>query len=106
MLEKELDKLESEGIISKTDKCEWATPIVSVLKKNGDVRICGDYKGTLNQVLEEEYYTLPRVEDMMANLDQGEKFSKIDILQAYVTLPIQQECRHLTTINTHKAIGL
>ncbi|GFO22206.1 phospholipid-translocating ATPase [Plakobranchus ocellatus] len=76
MLEKELDKVEGEGIISKTDKSEWVTPIVPVLKENGDVRICGDYAVTLNQVLGEEYYTLPRVEDMMANINKVKNSQK------------------------------
>lgn len=42
-VEKELEKLESEGVISPTNYSEWAAPIVSVSKKNDSVRICGDY---------------------------------------------------------------
>ncbi|XP_011883709.1 PREDICTED: uncharacterized protein LOC105570867 [Vollenhovia emeryi] len=35
LVEQELDRLESEGILEKVDSSEWATPIVPVLKKNG-----------------------------------------------------------------------
>jgi hypothetical protein len=50
-VEKELEKLERDGIISKIEMSDWAFPIVPVLKKDGSVRICGDFKVTVNQVL-------------------------------------------------------
>jgi hypothetical protein len=47
----ELDMLEAEGTLTKVQHSEWATFIVPVLKNNGSVRICSDYKVTLNPVL-------------------------------------------------------
>ena len=42
-VEKELDRLEEVGILKKVDHSEWAAPIVPVPKKDGTIRICGDY---------------------------------------------------------------
>ena len=36
--------------ISPVQFTEWATPIVPVVKQDGSVCICGDYKCTVNQV--------------------------------------------------------
>jgi hypothetical protein len=55
-VEKELVRLEKEGTLTKVNHSEWATPIVPVLKKNGDIRICSDFKVTVNPVLKVDQY--------------------------------------------------
>ena len=47
----ELDRLEKQGIIRKVDSSDWAAPIVAVPKKDGQFRLYGDYKVTINQAL-------------------------------------------------------
>ena len=54
LVEKELDRLEAASILRKVDYSDWATPIIPVPKKDGQLRICGDYKVTVNQALETE----------------------------------------------------
>lgn len=49
---KELDRLESIGVLERVKSSEWATPIVTVPKKDGGIRICGDYKVTINPCLD------------------------------------------------------
>ena len=53
-MEAELNKLEENGVIVKVDHSDWASPIVVVPKADGSVRICGDYKETINQVVDDE----------------------------------------------------
>ena len=48
---KEIERLERAGILEKVDHSEWAAPIVPVPKKDGKIRICGDYKVTINPYL-------------------------------------------------------
>ena len=100
-MELKIQKLEDEGIITKVTNSPWATPIVPVLKSCGRVRICGDYKTTINPNLIPESYTLPRIDDIFANLGRGEKFTKIDLTQAYLQCELDEESKKLTTINTH-----
>ena len=47
----ELERLEKEGIIRKRQFSEWAAPIVPVLKDDGTVIVCRDYKVTANQAV-------------------------------------------------------
>ena len=58
----ELDKLVQDGVLEKVDYSEWATPIVPIPKKDGSVRVCGDFKVTVNPQLEFDQYPLPRIE--------------------------------------------
>ena len=51
-IEQELDCLETMGVIEKVRYSEWAACIVPVVKPDNSIRVCGDYKVTVNSVLE------------------------------------------------------
>ncbi|XP_049520472.1 uncharacterized protein K02A2.6-like [Dermacentor silvarum] len=86
----ELAKMEQLGIISPVTTSEYATPAVPVIKQDGSIRICGDYKTTVNPCLEVDRYPLPKVDDLFTALSGGKHFSKIDLNRAY-----QQDLRYL-----------
>ena len=103
-IETELQRLQSQGVIDPVLSSDWAAPIVPVIKKDGTVRICGDYKVTINKELERDVYPLPRVEDLFSSLSGGTLFSKLDLAHAYQQLVLDEESRKLTTINTTKGL--
>ena len=47
---------------------------------------------------------MPKIDDIFANLAGGQKFSKVDLRQAYLHLPMDEESMKLPTINTHKGL--
>lgn len=100
-VERELERLEAEGTIRKVEYSDYGTPIVPVIKKNGEIRICGDYKVTVNPKLMREPYPLPRIEELFAALSGGEQFSKIDLTHAYQQLLLEEESQACTAITTH-----
>lgn len=63
IVDKELAKLEAEGVISSVSYSDWAAAIVCISKKGNSVRICGDYKVNINPWLEVEQYPLPRTQE-------------------------------------------
>ena len=103
-VETELTGLEKDGILSKVEYSEWATPIVPVVKRNGSVRVCGDFKVSVNPVLLTEQYPVPRIEDIFANLAGGKHFSKLDLRQAYHQMEVTEASKKFLTINTHKGL--
>lgn len=103
-VEKEIDRCEAEGIITKIENSEWGTPLVCVLKENGKVRVCADYRCTVNQFLEEVQYPFPRIEELFQALQGGTLFSKIDFTNAYNQLELDPETGMRLAWSTHKGI--
>ena len=103
-VEQEIDSLVQQGILVKVDYSEWATPVVPIQKSNGRVRLCGDFKITLNPNIHIDNHPLPTIDELFANMAGGEKFSKIDVSQAFLHMEIKSEDTHLVTLNTHKGL--
>ncbi|XP_055908516.1 uncharacterized protein K02A2.6-like [Eupeodes corollae] len=103
-VEDELEKLVASDILEPVDTCEWATPIVAVRKRNNQVRICGDYKATVNKFLNIDEYPLPSIDELFTSMAGGKKFTKIDLSKAYLQLEIHPDDRDYLTLSTHKGL--
>lgn len=68
------------------------------------MRICGDYKLTVNAVSKTDHYPIPRIEDIFASLSGGKAFTKLDLEHAYQQVPLTEEAQKYTTVNTHKGL--
>lgn len=52
-MSKEINRFVDQKLIVPVEKSEWSTLIVLMVKEgNGKIRLCGDYKITLNTFLE------------------------------------------------------
>jgi hypothetical protein len=103
-VDKEIDHLQREGVIEKVTNSPWAAPIVPVVKPNGSIRLCGDYKVTLNKYADNEQYPMPKIEELLSKLGGGKEFSKLDLRTAYHQVELDEKSRVLTTINTPKGL--
>ena len=103
-VEAALKKFEADGVIKPVQFSQWAAPIVPVVKSDGSVCICGDYKVTLNCVAKTDTYTLPKIEDPFASLSGGKFFSKMYLASAYLQISLNEQLKEYTTINTHKGL--
>ena len=88
-------------MLEKVTHSDWASPIVVIPKKDGRTRICGDYKVSLNPVLDINQYPLPRPEDLFTSLSGRQCF---DLKHAYNQLELDEKSQQLVTINTHKGL--
>lgn len=99
----ELDGMLRAGVIEPVDTSDWATPLVIVHKPDGSLRICADYKVTLNKMLYVDKYPVPKVDDLFSRLRGSKYFTKLDLSQAYNQI-LLDETRNLTVINTHRGL--
>ncbi|XP_011859723.1 PREDICTED: uncharacterized protein LOC105557164 [Vollenhovia emeryi] len=88
----------------KINVSRWATPIVPVLKKNNQVRICGDFSVMLNPNLIVDELPLPTTNELFTSMEGCTIFSKIDLQNAYLQLEVSKEDCELLTLNTHRGL--
>lgn len=99
-VEAELNRLEKEGIIEKVERpTDWCAPMVPVLKKNGNVRICVDLK-KLNEAVKREHFMLPNLDDISPRLAGSTLFSKLDASSGFYQIPLHPDSCGLTTFIT------
>ena len=103
-VEEELKRLEEAGIIRPVSHSDWAAPIVVVPKNNGELRICGDFRLTVNKASALEQYPLPKIDELLTRLSGCAVFSKLDLRQAYNQVELTPESQKLATINTSRGL--
>lgn len=99
-----MDWLEKTKVITKVERSEWAVPIVIVPKSDKSIRICGDFKVTIYQSVEEGIYPLPNTEDLFTTPAGGTSFRKFDLSQVYQQLQLDTDSEKYLTINTHHGL--
>ena len=100
-VEEALWKQVEEGELEQVDRSDWAAPIVVVKKKDGEIRICTDFKRTINPHLQEKTFPLPTPDEVFSTLANGESFSKLDLARAYKQIEVEESSQPYLTINTH-----
>ena len=85
-VDKELDKMEADGIIEASDN-PWSSPLVIVTKKNGDLRVGVDYRA-VNEVMRTvllplSAVPLPKIQECLDSLSGSKYFCTMDLAQGY-----------------------
>lgn len=104
MVETELKRLLTAGIIYPVHNPVASCSIVPVLKPAGSarpIRICGDYSLTLNKIIDPDRYKLPKLEEILQSIPNSKYYSVIDLEDAYLQMALTEESQKLTCISTH-----
>ncbi|KAF2885752.1 hypothetical protein ILUMI_20421, partial [Ignelater luminosus] len=86
VMDEELDEL--DRVIALIENSDWDSPLVPVIKENGKLGLCADYKITVNKHIKYIKYPLPRIEELFAALQGDEQFTKLDLKSAYNQLEL------------------
>lgn len=100
----EIDRLVEVGVIEPIPFSNWATPIVPVPKKNGSIRLCADYRLTVNTATETDTYPQPTINESLSELAGGTVFTKLDLKEAYTQVKVTENTAKILTINTPKGL--
>ena len=91
-------------ILSKVEFSKWAAPPVYIRKKSKEIQVCADFSTGLNVALKDYHYPLPSPEEVFNKLNGGKVFSKIDLSEGYLQIPIEENISTLLCINTHRGL--
>lgn len=97
---KEIDAKIASGLYTQVEYSEWASTTHVVAKKNGKIRITGNYKPTLNPRMIIDEYPIPRAEHLFNQMKGATIFCHLDITDAYSHLTVDEEFSHALTLNT------
>ena len=103
-VDNELSRLQEEGIMSPISNSPWAAHVVPVLKNDSGIRLCGDYKLTVNRAASMDTYPIPSIHSLFSNLAGSIIFSKLDMSQAYAQLCLDDQSKQFTAINIHRGL--
>jgi hypothetical protein len=97
-LKRQLDDMLSKGFI-RPSTSPYGAPVLFVRKKEGDLRMCVDYR-MLNDITIKDRYALPRIDELFDQLGGSQVFSKIDLRSGYHQIRVSEEDTHKTAFRT------
>ncbi len=101
-INKELERLENLGFLSKVDYSEWALPTVYMKKKNNKICVCAGFSTGLNDSLQNYNYLLPSLKEIFAKLNSGKFLLSWTCQMPTYKILGEEEYSKLQTINTKK----
>lgn len=93
-----LDEYLEKGIIRESES-EYASPIVLVKKKTGELRMCVDYR-TLNKSMLRDNYPTPLIDDLIDKLAGKQFFTKLDLKNGYFHVFMHEDSIKYTSFTT------
>ncbi len=75
------------GFIKHFEEAIWLLPIIVVLKKNGKLRICVDFR-KLNVVIKKDLYPLPFTDEVINTIAGHEVYTFLDGFYGYHQISI------------------
>ncbi|CAI7854072.1 unnamed protein product, partial [Closterium sp. NIES-54] len=97
-LRRQLDDLLEKGFICPSTS-PYAAPVLFTRKKEGDLRLCIDYRA-LNAITIKNKYPLPRVEELLDMLGEATVFSKLDLRSGYHQIRLAEDDISKTAFRT------
>jgi hypothetical protein len=93
-IDEQVKSLLKSKIISPS-KSQWASRIILVRKRTGELRLCIDFRN-VNEVTEYEEYPIPRIDEILDELSQASIFSILDATSGYYQIEIEENDRPKT----------
>uniref|UniRef100_A0AC34GK95 Reverse transcriptase domain-containing protein n=1 Tax=Panagrolaimus sp. ES5 TaxID=591445 RepID=A0AC34GK95_9BILA len=92
-----VDTMLKQKVISPSSSA-WNSPVVLVIKKDGSLRMCIDYR-KLNAVTKKDAYPLPNQDVLLMSLKNKKIFTALDLAAGYYQIPMSDEDKEKTAFS-------
>ena len=99
VVEKEIQKLLNAKIIIPLRYSKWIANLVIVRKKNGEIRLCIDFRN-LNKCSKKDNYPLPKIEHLLQRVSTASVMSFLDGFSSYNQVSIHPDDQEKTMYAT------
>ena len=99
LIEKEISKLFDAKIIFCPRHSRWLANIVPVRKKNGEIRLCIEFRN-LNRVSLKDNYPLPKMDHILQKVVGAHRISTLDGFLGYNQILVHPDDKENTTFTT------
>ena len=97
-VKREIEKLIEQGILER-HASRWSSPMVTVNKPDGSIRICGNYH-QLNQITPQWHAHMPVLAEILEKIGRSRALSKLDLNKGFHQVPLDPETMDKTAIVT------
>ena len=97
-----VNELEKNGVIEES-RSLWLNPVVLVRKSSGKLRFCADFR-RLNDLVDQDGYELPRIQEIISSLNGNKWFSVLDLKDGFFQINLRLEDREKTAFYTGKRL--
>lgn len=101
-LKEELEVMMSLGVTERSHS-ECSSPVVLVLKKDGSIRLCIDFR-KLNSQSKFDAYPTPRLDDLIERVGQVQYIGTLDLCKGFWQVPLAPEAREYTAFRTPQGL--
>ena len=97
-VDEQLKKMLRDKIIQYS-RSPYNSPLVPVLKKDGSVRICQDYR-FLNSKVHGDSFPLPNIPELFNSIGKAKCFSSLDLRNGYFQIPLHPDSMPCTAFSS------
>jgi len=100
---RDIQKLQQAGIIKPVNASPWISNLVVAKKKSGGLRMSVDLRA-VNKAVIPDKYPLPTIKELTTHFYGSTTFSKLDLRQGYLKVPLHPDSHNLTAFVTHTGV--
>ena len=99
VIEQHINDMLSANVIQSSSS-PWASPFMTVPKKDGTTRFCVDYR-KLNNVSVRNAHPLPNIDDIFTHLGKAKFYGCLDLKSRYWQIKMADKDKAKTTFTSH-----